>query len=281
MSQAITGIDHVVILVHDLDRARSAYQRLGFVTSPRGVHSEHVGTHNHTIMLEDDYFEVLAVRTPTELNARWREALERREGAHIVALQTPDAEAAAKELRARGVAVGDPVRFSRPVDTPAGPAEARFVVAFIPGDATPAATMFVCQHLTPEHVWLPELKRHPNTAERIDSVTALVDDPQAVIGPYTALFGADRVGAADDAVEVATGGAPIRFVGAGALARLYPGVDLGAIEPPAIVGLGIKVRDLTATRVCLDDAGIVPVAVDGGWCVPPAEACGVVLEFRA
>ena len=281
MVQAITGIDHVVVLVRDLDRARSTFQRLGFQTSPRGVHSDHIGTHNHTIMLEGDYFEVLGVRLPTDLNARWREALERREGIHIIALRTPDAGAAAAELRAGGVPAGEPVRFSRPVDTPAGPVEAGFVVAFIPAEATPAASMFVCQHLTPEHVWLPELKRHPNTAERLESVTVVVDDPAAVAEPYAALFGAGNVSAIGGVVSVAIGGTPVRFVDPDELAARYPGVDLAGVAPPAIVALGIRVRDLTAARVCLDDSGIVPAHISGGVCVAPRDACGVLVEFLA
>jgi catechol 2,3-dioxygenase-like lactoylglutathione lyase family enzyme len=68
MPAAITGIDHVVIAVDDLDRAEAAYRRLGFTLSPRAVHSATMGTANHTIMLEHDYFELLAVLTPT-LNA--------------------------------------------------------------------------------------------------------------------------------------------------------------------------------------------------------------------
>ncbi|HET6520550.1 MAG TPA: VOC family protein [Geminicoccaceae bacterium] len=281
MVQAITGIDHVVILVRDLDAARSTFQRLGFQTSPRGVHSDHIGTHNHTIMLEDDYFEVLAVRTPTDLNARWREALERREGVHIIALRTPDAAAAAAELRARGVPAGEPVRFSRPVDTPAGPpVEAGFVVAFIPAEATPAANMFACQHLTPELVWLPELREHPNTAERLESVTVVVDDPAAVAEPYAALFGAGNVSAIGGMVTVTTGNTPIRFVTPAGLAARYPGVDLAGVAPPAIVALGIRVRDLPAARVCLDDSGIVPAQLSGGVCVAPEDACGVLVEFR-
>ena len=198
-----------------------------------------------------------------------------------MALRTADAEAAARELQARGIPVDEPIRISRPVDTPDGRADAGFVVALIAGEATPATTMFLCQHLTPEHVWLPELRRHPNTAEQLDSVTVLVDDPAAVVEPYAALFGAGGVStSADGFVTVVTGGAaPIRFVGPAALAARCRGMDLAGSVPPAIVGLGVRVRNLTAARVCLDDAGIVPAAVDGGYCVAPREACGVLLKF--
>ena len=74
-SDAIGGIDHLVIAVSDLDRAAQAYRRLGFTLSPRAVHSAHMGTANHTIMLARDYFEVLGVLAPTKADARWRNAL--------------------------------------------------------------------------------------------------------------------------------------------------------------------------------------------------------------
>ena len=65
MPKHIQGIDHVVILAADLDRAAETYTRLGFTLSPRGVHSDHMGSANHTIMLQDDYFEVLSVLKST------------------------------------------------------------------------------------------------------------------------------------------------------------------------------------------------------------------------
>jgi hypothetical protein len=40
----------------------AAYRRLGFTLSPRATHSAAMGTANHTIMLENDYFELLSVR---------------------------------------------------------------------------------------------------------------------------------------------------------------------------------------------------------------------------
>ena len=49
-----------VILVRDLDAARDRYESFGFTMSPRGFHSEHMGTANHTIMLQHDYIELLA-----------------------------------------------------------------------------------------------------------------------------------------------------------------------------------------------------------------------------
>src|SRR5258708_36315876 len=118
MTAAIMGIDHVVIAVNDLDRAAAAYRRLGFTLSPRAMHSAAMGTANHTIMLEDDYFELLSVLTPTDRNARWREALADGEGVVGLAAATSGALAAHTAWLQAGLSAGDLVAFSRPVERP-------------------------------------------------------------------------------------------------------------------------------------------------------------------
>lgn len=65
MAQHLTGVDHCVILVRNLDGAAERYRRLGFTLSPRGYHSAHMGSANHTIMLQHDYFELLGIINPT------------------------------------------------------------------------------------------------------------------------------------------------------------------------------------------------------------------------
>src|SRR5579872_1241381 len=106
MTSAITGIDHVVIAVRDLDRAEAAYRRLGFVLSPRAVHSAQMGSANHTIMLAEDYFELLTMLTATERNIRWREALAAGEGVAGIAAATPNAAAAREAWQAAGLRPG-------------------------------------------------------------------------------------------------------------------------------------------------------------------------------
>ena len=49
MDSGLAGIDHVVIAVRDLDRARIGWTRLGFTLTPRGRHLGQ-GTANYCIM---------------------------------------------------------------------------------------------------------------------------------------------------------------------------------------------------------------------------------------
>ena len=72
----VLGLDHVVILVRDLDDADARMARLGFRPTPRGYHSAHMGTANATVMLPDrTYFETLTVLQETPANADVRAVL--------------------------------------------------------------------------------------------------------------------------------------------------------------------------------------------------------------
>lgn len=264
MLQHSNGIDHVVILVRDLDAARDRYAGLGFTLSPRGFHSEKMGTANHTIMLEDDYFELLGVLRPTEQSRRWLDAVTKREGLTGIAMKTDSAAKLAAELRGRGIAAGDAVEFARPVDLPGGgQGEARFAVTQLPPGATPGADFFACEQRTRETVWLPELTRHANTATGLAGITIAVPDIDAATGAYGRLFGAGAIGAHAGGAVVRTGSITLQLVRG---------------EPRA-VGFAVKVADLAAAERCLQAAGARYASRDGRLAVEPADACGVALSF--
>ena len=185
MTSPITGIDHVVIAVNDLERAAAVYRRLGFTLSPRGVHSPVLGTANHTIMLQRDYFELLGIVAPTEANVRWRSALAEGDGIVAAALATPDAAAAHAAWERSGLNPERTISFSRPVDRPGGETvEARFEVVNLPRTAVPAAAVFACGHLTRDAVWLPELIEHPNTAVALRKMTIAAENVRETAGAW-------------------------------------------------------------------------------------------------
>ena len=110
--KSIAGIDHAVVVVKDLDAAAENWKRLGFTISPRGTHSAHMGTGNYTIMLGEDYIELLGVLNATEHNAPSRDFLDRNGGGiERIAFTTPDAGAGAAEIRAMGYAGDRADRF--------------------------------------------------------------------------------------------------------------------------------------------------------------------------
>ena len=67
------ALDHVGLAVRDLEKARLAYDRLGFTLSPRSMHSGSLepggpvvrwGSGNHCAMFKQGYFEVLGLVEP-------------------------------------------------------------------------------------------------------------------------------------------------------------------------------------------------------------------------
>ena len=101
LSDAIGSIDHVVIAVGELTESADIYRRLGFTLSPKGVHSAALGTENHTIMLRDDYFELLAVAAPTDRNTHWRQVIDQGGGVAGMAMTTREPYALRKSTFSR------------------------------------------------------------------------------------------------------------------------------------------------------------------------------------
>src|ERR1700736_2268996 len=84
MRNGIAGIDHVIVGVRDLERARLGWSRLGFTLSPRGRHIGQ-GTANYCIMFSSDYVELLGIVDPNDFVQRLDPFLAQREGLMAVA----------------------------------------------------------------------------------------------------------------------------------------------------------------------------------------------------
>lgn len=281
MPKHLSGIDHCVILVRDLDRAAAAWRRLGFTLSPRGYHSAKMGSANHTLMLQSDYFELLGLVAETEHNVRWRSELARGEGLTAIALATDDAHKACAELRGLGIAASDPLDFSRPVDLPGGGrADAAFQVTEFPEGAIPGAQMFVCGHLTRDAVWIPELQRHDNTARSLAEIVCLAADPAAAAAGWARIFGTAAISDVPGGKRVRAGSHTVSILTPSGLVARYRGVavpDSGRDRP---VALAFTVADLAAARRTLLTNGVVFTEIGDSLVVPPGQASGTVAEFR-
>ena len=282
MTKAIDGIDHGVFIVRDLDAAAAAYARLGFTVTGLGRHTG-LGTGNRLVMLGEDYIELLGVLEPNEYNEPFRACLERREGLWMLALSSPDATAAAARFRAAGIPADEPLRFTRPVETPDAEGEAAFCIVHLDAAATPHARMFLVQHFTPGLVWHPAWQSHENGALGIRDITVAVADPALPAAAYDALFGAGSYTAGDDGATLATGRQAIRFVTPAALERRFGAVAAGSpADGPPCAALSIRVGDAARAAAALAANGVPhEVAAGGAVRVAPAHACGAILEFTA
>lgn len=281
MLETLEGLDHVVIMVRDLDRAAQQWRDLGFTVSPRGTHSAHLGTGNYTIMFDDDYVELLGVLTETDHNAASRAFLDRRgDGLERAAFTTSDARLGAAALIQRGVAARGPVDFSRPVDLPDGTsAQAAFSVFHWPVEERPAdVRIFACQHHTRDSVWVPELLKHDNTACGINRLDVIAADPQAAADHMARLLdGTSQPAENGVRVETGPGRASFMFMTKESFVSSYEIGQNDTLPEQGVAGLMLRVRDLdAAARHAGPDAVIGKEKVT----VPAACASGVMIVFE-
>jgi hypothetical protein len=279
MPQSLPGIDHVLLAVRDLDRARLGWERLGFTLTPLG---RHIGraTANYCIMFGRDYIELLGIVDPM-FPSRLTTLLARREGPIRLAFASGDLEASRADLARRGLHPGPAQEFARQLELPSGTALARFRTADLPLEETPALPSFVCQHQTPELVRQPGWLMHPNRAAGLLGVTVVTTETEPLRAAYERIFGADVV-ATDAVLTIHCGPHRISFVTPDDFERLYPECELPpGLELPAITALILASRDLDATADHLTQWQIAfDEAADGTLLVPPEEANGTLLVFR-
>lgn len=277
MRRQIRGLDHVVILVRDLDRARETYARLGFTLTPRGYHT--LGSQNHCIMFGDDYLELMALPRPHPALAYFSDFLARGEGLGAMALATGDANAAHAELNAAGIAADPPLDFSRPVALADGTHDASFRIVQLPPAQTPGCRAFLCQHFAREVVWRPELQRHAVGATGIAALAVIAEDPAGSAANYAQLFDAQpqRI---NEGLLVQTGSAPIAIGSRSKIGHRLDGVELPLRQRPLVAALFIRVADRARAAQALRRGGMQPVALkEGAFAVGAADAHGIALVF--
>jgi catechol 2,3-dioxygenase-like lactoylglutathione lyase family enzyme len=280
--RSLAGLDHVVFVVRDLAASQQLWTDLGFSVSPRGCHPDHMGTANHTIMLGEDYIEIVGILKPTSHNEKSREFLSHHgEGVERVAFTTDDADATAADLKVRNLQVIGPLDFNRPVKLPDGrKSVASFRTLFWPASERPAGMrIFACQHLTRDTVWIPELTRHVNKATRIARMDILTADPMASATHMSRLIGVQSEITVDGFAIVRSGGnrASIVFMDRKGVALKHSNIADISKMSEGCVALSLQVEDFgmisgkSTSRPMPGTSRTVKIA--------PSDANGVILEF--
>ena len=277
MRDHVRGVDHVVILVRDLDRARNAYARMGFTLTPRGHHT--LGSQNHCIMLGSGYIELLATPTLHPSMRYWGEFLAHGEGLGGIALETDDARGAHAGLAAAGVPVEAPIEFSRPVELPGGARDAAFRVVQLEPGYTAGARAFLCQHFTRDVVWRRDCLAHAVGARGLAALAVVAENPLGAAAGYATVFG-ERPRRIDEGLLVHTGSAPIALGTRARMARRLRGVVLPDRPAPFVAALFLHVEDRARAAAVLRRGGFSPVLLEDGSCAIGADsAFGVALVF--
>ena len=276
--RAVRGLDHVVVMVDGIDAAQAAYERLGFQVQPRGFHRK-LGTANHLMIFDTDYFEILGIVEDTEFNAERREWLKNGGGLANVALATDGADISFEAFRKAGLNPDAPLFFDRAVEVAGKTEHAQFRTVRIPKTNMPVVGFFVCEHITPQFVYRPEWARHPNGARGIAGVTVIAEQPAKWIPELEKYFGAGSARRDGNGVVVDTGTQPIRYLTRQDYAARYPGiVPVRPGDHPAL--LGVRVDSLPACEALLKKNGVKIMKPDAGrLLVPPSEAAHLTLEF--
>jgi catechol 2,3-dioxygenase-like lactoylglutathione lyase family enzyme len=178
------AIDHIVVVVPDLEAAIAAYGDAGF-TVVRGGRHNNIGTHNALIAFADgSYIELIAFLNPVPGHP-WYRALQSRGGLVDFCMQTDDLESDVAALRAAGAAIGDPSPMTR--DRPDG-YRLSWVLA-IPQPPFSGQVPFLIRDETPRDERVPRERSHRNGVTGLRRVTLAVENPGETSRYYARVLG--------------------------------------------------------------------------------------------
>jgi hypothetical protein len=168
----ITGIDHLVVGVEDLEAATRSYSALGFTVTPGGRHP--TSTHNALVIFSDgSYLELLAFNEPSP-GHRWWPKIQAGGGIIDFCARTDDLEADTDAYRASGVTLERrPGARLRPDGR-----EVRWVTS-APGGSAQGIAPFLIQDLTPRSERVAGDHTHPNGVTGVGTITVAVEDSAA------------------------------------------------------------------------------------------------------
>jgi len=277
-------LDHVAVVVDDLDAAETAYTKLGFRLTPRSSHRGPLpdgtvglwGSGNHCAMFRRGYLEVLGITDRRLRHEHVAARLARYVGLHLIAFGTADVDAAVAALRAKGVpGVEDAVEVGRAVPFGSGTKRGSFGIAHLDAQTYPEADFLLIEHKTRDVLWQLELLPQPNGVVGLRSATLAVESPADTLDRLAPLLGPVQ----DSGFDLAAG--RLDIVAADEMERRFPG--MGRVQPlPKGVAVAFDVADPAATARWLRDAGVAFTAVGPDRLrVAPAEAAGAIVDFVA
>src|SRR5260370_23594267 len=178
-----TGIDHVAIVVNELESAIASYSRAGFTVVRGGKHP--IGTHNALIAFADgSYFELIAF-LKSNTGHPWQTALEKGSGIVDFCVSSDDLVADVETMRRAGAKIGDPSPLTR--DRPDG-YHLSWVLA-IPAPPFSGQVPFLIKDDTPRDERVPRERSHRNGATGIRTLAIAVNNPGVTSRYYPSVLG--------------------------------------------------------------------------------------------
>ena len=266
--------DHVVLAVDDLNAGSEFYERLGFNLTPRAQHP--FGTGNRLAQLQGCFLEILGVTVPDDISeagpgefsfgAFNRDYLVRGQGLSMIVLQTKDAEADREDFMKNNLTTYDLFDFSRLARQPDGrDVTVGFTLAFASVPELPEAMAFTCQQWRPDLFWKAEYQIHANSAERINEVFLIAEDPVPA-ETFIKGLGLDPIYGRVSVMSA------IEFK------KRFPGI---AMPNGRFAGYQIGVNDINKVRSCMEKNGVVYIDSGPRLWVASDVGFGCVIEFQA
>ena len=186
----LTRLDHLVILVRDLEPASADYERLGFAVTPGGEHADGL-TRNALVPFEDGtYLELVSFlepEDPTDNVWGWR-GFYPREGLIDYCAASNDLDSDMRRLRSLGFGVDGPDDGGRRL--PDG-TNVRWRTARIRQEGR--ILPFLIEDLTPRELRVPggPATRHPNGATGVSRLDIFAPDARRAAKSLAALAGTE------------------------------------------------------------------------------------------
>ena len=177
-------LDHVVILVADLERAIVDYSSLGFTVQRGGTHAAGT-THNALVGFADgSYLELIAFLRPDPAHRWGTFAARGHQGFVDFALLPPSVGEVVARARAAGIDYVGPLDGGR---TTLDGQVLKWQIGTPPSPDLP----FLCGDITPRALRVREggVRVHPNGVSGVALITVQVNDLAASVNRYGALLG--------------------------------------------------------------------------------------------
>jgi len=283
------GIDHLVIVVNDLEDARAFYQRIGFNMTPLAFHP--FGTANTLAQLDGSFLEVLSVADESlipehgddtfSFAAYNRDFLSFAPGCSMLVFESTDARADQQHFLRQGLDTYAPFDFSRKATLPDGSeVTVGFSLAFVTHREMARSVFFTCEQHAPEHFWKPEYQTHANTAQTTEEVAMVAEAPQRYKDFFRGLCPTSNVALDGETLTVATPrGRVCIYTAAGFESRFRTSAPVYAEEGPRFAGISIGVADPARATTKLVTSGTPHAAHRDGVVIAGADAFGLVIEF--
>lgn len=276
MTRTFQGIDHIIVMVNEIETSGEQFSRLGFQTGITQKHETHMGTHNKLVVLQNAYIELLGVHTPTEINAPMQMFMQGGDALSSIGLLTDNAENSRIALNARGLDAMPIMPFRQTI---ANSNEIAYVnIVQMPFNEKLGCLTFLCEYEKRELLMQPSHMVHDNGACEIVSLVMPTLDASALRSELAPLYGDENITQIKDYLKVETGNMLLYFCPPERMeCHLGATINREARLPAAI---SITVDNLEKTKAVLEKNQVdIIVANKKRVVANPASSSGTFIEF--